>query len=42
VFGDNGGMPVATDEYVPAALDRLHVAVAGLADPCKETSSTAR
>lgn len=27
VFGDIGGMPVATDELVPAALDRLHVAV---------------
>src|SRR5258707_9636873 len=32
----NGDVTVATDGYLPAALDRLYAAVAGLIDPVKE------
>jgi hypothetical protein len=31
-----GGVTVTTDRYLPAALDRLYAAVAGLIDPVKE------
>ena len=31
--GNNGRMTVATDGYLPAALDRLHGCVAALVDP---------
>lgn len=38
MFGDNGGVTVATDGYLPAALDHLHAAVAALVDPVKGMS----